>query len=102
MVFLASDGASVNSGLKNGLITKFQESGLDWVAFVWCLSHRLELALKDSLGEEHMKEISTCLTNLFYLYKQSSKKLRELRQLHSVLKNVYMFENNQVKPAKAT
>ena len=51
MVFFASDGANVNSGLKSGLITQFQENGLHWVAFVWCLSHRLELALKDSLAD---------------------------------------------------
>ena len=36
VVFLASDGASVNSGLKNGLISKFRETGMNWVAFVWC------------------------------------------------------------------
>ena len=47
-VFLASDGASVNSGLKSGLITLFKEER-PWITFVWCLSHRLELALKDSL-----------------------------------------------------
>ena len=81
MVFLASDGASVNSDLKNGLIAKFRDSGMEWVAFVWCLSHRLELALKDSLSD-HMNDISASLVNLFYLYNKSSKKLRELRQLH--------------------
>ena len=43
MVFLASDGASVNSGIKTGLATKFREDGIDWLVFVWCLSHRLEL-----------------------------------------------------------
>ena len=51
MVFLASDGASVNSGIKTGLATKFREDGIDWLVFVWCLSHRLELALKDSLDD---------------------------------------------------
>ena len=35
----------MESGLKSGFITQFQESGLHWVAFVWCLSQRLELAL---------------------------------------------------------
>ena len=42
IVFLASDGASVNSGVKKGLAVKFREDGLDWLVFVWCLSHRLE------------------------------------------------------------
>ena len=52
MVFLASDGASVNSGVKTGLAVKFRESGQEWLLFVWCLSHRLELALKDSCGRD--------------------------------------------------
>ena len=34
MVFLASDGASVNSGIKTGLAAKFREDGIDWLVFV--------------------------------------------------------------------
>ena len=73
MVFLASDGASVNSGVKTGLAVKFRESGQEWLLFVWCLSCRLELALKDALADV-MEPIKKCLTNLFYLYEKSSKK----------------------------
>ena len=101
MVFFSSDGASVNSGLKHGLIAQFHKNGLIWVLFIWCLSHRLELALKDSLSDA-MSDINEVLTFLFYLYKKSSKKLRELRQLHMALKDVYSFENNQVRPSKAS
>ena len=49
-----------------------------------------------------MKDITVSLIHLFYIYNKSSKKLRELRQFHTVLKNIYKFENNQVKPVKAT
>ena len=56
---------------------------MNWVTFVWCLSHHLELALKDSLAEA-MKDISRSLIHLFYLYNKSSKKLRELRQLRMI------------------
>ena len=48
LVFLASDGASVNNGLQNGLISYLQET-FPWVVFVWRVSHRLELALKQAL-----------------------------------------------------
>ena len=101
MVFFTSDSTSVNSGLEIGLITHFQENGMDWPLFIWCVSHCLELALKDSLSDA-LSDIFEGLTFLFLLYKKSSKKLRELRQLHEVLKNVYTFENNQVRPSKAT
>ena len=83
VVFVTSDGATVNSGVKSGLAVKFREAGVSWLIFVWCLSHRLELALEDHL-EEVIKPVKKCLTNLFYCYEKSSKKLRELWKLHSV------------------
>ena len=46
--FLSSDAASVNSGHKSGLISPLCED-LKWATFIWCFSHRLELALKDGL-----------------------------------------------------
>ena len=93
MVYLASDGASVNSGIKTGLSTKFRDDCIGWLVFVWCLSHRLELALKDSL-DNLLTPVKKRLTNLFYLYHKSSKKLRELRKLHTVLKEMYEFDDN--------
>ena len=51
MVFLASNSANVNNEIKTGLATKLCKDGIDWLVFVWCLSHRLELALKDSLDD---------------------------------------------------
>ena len=62
IVLLASDGESANSGVKSGLAAKFCETGIPWLVFVWCLSHRLELALKDNL-EKVMEPIKKCLTN---------------------------------------
>ena len=101
MVYLASDGASVNSGIKTGLSTKFRDDCIGWLVFVWCLSHRLELALKDSL-DNLLTPVKKRLTNLFYLYHKSSKKLRELRKLHTVLKEMYEFDDNRVKPVKSS
>ena len=91
----------MNSGVKKGLATKLREDCLEWLVFVWCFSHRLELVLKDSL-DEVLAPVKKSLTNLFYLYQKSSKKLRELRKLHNVLKELYEFADNCVKPAKAT
>ena len=79
LVYLASDGATVNSGTKVSLAVKFREAGPSWLVFVWCMSHRTKLALKDSL-DDAMQPIKKSLTALFYYYKKSSKKLRELRR----------------------
>ena len=37
MVFLSSNGASVNSGSKSGLIRLFQEN-YPYISFIWCLT----------------------------------------------------------------
>ena len=59
VVFLASDGASVNRSVKSGLAVKFCEAGVPWLVFIWCLSHTLELALEDHL-EEVMGPVKKC------------------------------------------
>ena len=62
MVFLSSDGASVNSGSNSGLIRLFQEN-YPWLSFVWCFSHRHELSWKDALSE-FLKPLDTSLTHI--------------------------------------
>ena len=100
IVFLASDGASVNTGLNNGLIKFFQDE-MPWIGFVWCIAHRLELSIKDAL-ETWIKPINTNLRNLYYMYEKSSKKTRELKELFEVLNDIFIFENQEVKPHRAT
>ena len=69
-------------GVKGGIAAKFrEEEELSWLSFIWCLSHRLELAISDSL-HEHLFSVKQYLCNLFYLYEKSSKKFKELRLLH--------------------
>ena len=97
--FLGSDGASVNSSGVKVLIMHFRVA-YPWVVFVRCLSHRLELTIKHGL-KDIMEPIDTCLRNLYYLYKKSSKKTRELKVLHKVCKEVYEFQNGVVKPHRA-
>ena len=92
-VFLASDRASVNTGVINSQISLIRK-GTPW--FSWCFAHH-----KDAI-KEWMELITICLQNLYYLYETSSKMLRELKNLHTILKNVYEFENDQVKSHRAT
>ena len=59
-------GASANvavRGLK-GLV----EECLSWVFWMWCLAHRLELAIKDALKATAFDSTDDLLLKLYYLY----------------------------------
>ena len=99
-VFLSSDGSSVNCGKHSGLIKLFQED-YRWVLFVWCFSHRFELALKDAV-KEALEPVDTSLCDLYYLYVKSFKKHRELKNLSNVLEGQFEMYNAGVCPVKAT
>ena len=72
------DGASVNTGLHNGLGVKLKESA-PWLSVIHCFNHRLELSVKDTFDRTFFKEIDNMLLKLFYLYRKSPKRLRELK-----------------------
>ena len=66
LVGMGTDGASANiaiSGLK-GLV----EKELDHIFWMWCLAHRIELAIKDALKSTCFKLIDEILLRLYYLY----------------------------------
>ena len=94
-----NEETAVNSGLRAGVIRQLQRKYGEHIN--WCLSHRLELAIKDVLKKD-MEEIDTAMRDLFYTYQNSGKRLRELRALYEILKDVYEFRNGEVKPAKST
>ena len=100
IVFFGSDGTWTNSGLKSGLITRLKED-FEWILFVWCLSHRLELAMKDSL-KTFMSPVDDSLRHLYYMYKNSSKKLSQLKTLFKSLTEIYEYETKAIKPEKST
>ena len=99
IVFLSSDGASVNSGKDSGLIRLSQED-FSGISFIWCFSHQLELALKDAL-KEFMEPVDT-LMYLFYLYKKSSKKHPELKNFYHLLEGQLEMYGTGVWSLKAT
>ena len=80
IIFLPSDGASVNSGHNSGLILCFHKDR-EWVTFIWYFSNHLELALKDGF-KMYTSPVDEPLIHLFYLYKNSSKKHKELKNLY--------------------
>ena len=79
IVFIGSDGASVNSGKDSRLVQQFQEE-FPYLVFIWCFSHRLERSLEDALKYD-MEPINTSLMHLFYMYGKSLKKTCKLKKL---------------------
>ena len=101
LVFIASDGASVNSDVKGGIESKFRKrSFLGYLSFgVFHINLNLQYLIACMIIYHLSKK--QCLHNLFYLYEKSSqKKLRELCLLHKTFKNIYEFQNKPVKPEK--
>ena len=61
LVGFGADGASVNRGDKEGVKTLLREK-CPWLKFEWCISHRLELALKDALKGTSFDVVDECLS----------------------------------------
>ena len=64
IVFLESHGTSVNSGMKSGSISLLKKD-YEWISFIWCFLHCLELGLKESLNE-FIKPLNQSLIHLYY------------------------------------
>ena len=97
IMFLSSDGASVNRGKHSGLIRLIQEE-FPWVSFIWCFSHCLELALKDSL-KSFIDPVDESLLHLFYLLQDLIKK--STRTEKPLLKELETYGNN-IRSVKST
>ena len=86
LVSATADGASVNTGQYNGLLVRLQNEERPWLVKIACISHRVELAIKDSLlKEKAINEVKDLMTTLYYLKKASGKFDRHFRTTASVL-----------------
>ena len=65
LVWFGADGASVNMGNREGVIAILRKE-LPWIIFNWCLSHRLELAVKEALNGTMFDVIDEMLLNIYY------------------------------------
>lgn len=74
LVSICTDGASVNFGNKNGALRQFQEF-VGWnILLQWCLNHKLELAVQDTLKkDQQFQSVQDMLENMFLLFKNSGK-----------------------------
>ena len=68
-----ADGASVNFGVHNGVLTQLKIER-PWLVNIHCVNHRLELAIKDGMLQiEQFQSCDRLYTILFYLFKNSGK-----------------------------
>ena len=96
-----SDGASVNRGDKNSVKTSLREHS-PWLVFIWCIAHRLKLAIENGLQGTIFDTIDEMILRLFYLYQKAPKKLHQLHELHEMFKGAMDFLSDSYKPKKAS
>ena len=73
MVGPGADGASVNRGDKSSVKTKFL-GDMPWLVFGWCMAHKLELGIQDTLEGTYFDKVDEFLLRIYYLYKTITKK----------------------------
>ena len=66
-----------------------------WIKAVWCLAHRLELAVKDAFKSTYMDRVIEMLISIYYFYKGSAKRFKEAEDIAELLGEHFL------KPEKA-
>ena len=80
LVIACADGASVNFGEHTGSLTQLKEWSGNEPLLMHCLSHRLELAIKDAFElDSSFKDLKSELDDLYQLFKNSGKCWRVLQ-----------------------
>ncbi|XP_065681529.1 zinc finger protein 862-like [Hydra vulgaris] len=96
-----SDGAALNRGDQSSVKTILRERS-PWLVFVWCVAHRLELAIADALKDTEFDLVDEIILRSYCLYQKAPKKLRQLRELYTVLKDGMDTLDESCKPKKAS
>ncbi len=85
LIGFGCDGASVNIG--DNALKGLLQVDRPWLATVWCFSHRLELALTDSLKDTLFSSVDDVLLRLYYIYSKAPKKCRILDEVVTELQS---------------
>ncbi|CAB3983345.1 Hypothetical predicted protein [Paramuricea clavata] len=78
------DGASVNLGVHRGVAALLKRES-PWLTAIHCFNHRIELAAKDAFGNSVFEEIDQMLAFFYKIYRNSSKRLKALKELGAAL-----------------
>jgi hypothetical protein len=85
LIGVGCDGTNVNMGTTGGLKGLLRET-MPWVVVFWCMAHRLELVLKDTLRQTFFVQVDEMLLRAYYLYEKAPKKCVELDEVVSALR----------------
>ena len=85
MVSFTSDGASVNTGQNEVLITRMKRDRRDWLVPIHCVNHRVELAIKDSFDKSPFSAVDKLCITLFNLFKNSGAIKSDVCQAAEIL-----------------
>ncbi|KAJ8018578.1 hypothetical protein HOLleu_43348 [Holothuria leucospilota] len=93
LVSATADGASVNTGIYNGLLVRMRKAERPWLVMIHCVSHRLELAVKDTLMKEKtFEQVKDLMITIYYVMKNSGKFKRHFEETaHALGIQVYKF-----------
>lgn len=79
LVGFCADGASVNIGQRNGVVTKLRDD-IPYLIDIHCMAHRLELSIVQMKNKNTLiKKLDDVLHLIWKTYQYSGKSLRELR-----------------------
>ncbi|XP_065655360.1 zinc finger protein 862-like [Hydra vulgaris] len=89
LVSATSDGASVNLGMYNGVLTQMKNNRT-WLVKMHCVNHRLELAIKDSARNiVQYRDCDQFYTTIFHLFRNSGKLKSEVKKAAEALNITY-------------
>ncbi len=91
---MASDGVSVLSGKNAGVQAVLTKEVNCHMAYIWCISHRLELSLKDALKQrcKQFKDLNDFLNSLYLFHTNSNV-------VHAAFRNAVKVKNRKGGPA---
>ena len=85
MISATADGANVNLGIYNGVLTQLK-SERPWLVKIHCVNHRLELAIKDAVSSvDEFQDCDRFYLTLYFLMKNSGKLKSELKKASEAL-----------------
>ena len=87
---------SVMMGARRSVIELLKvEVQADWILSVWCLAHRLELAVKDCFKGTFTDNNTEMLTLIYYFNKGSAKRNKEVAEVADIMEEHFLSLKKQ-------